>query len=116
MSGPAQRDRANRVDQSLQEQCRLGCCSPNACAGPLTVSEAWPIKAYNPVAACKPVHESADDEILNHRAVAMEQHHARSCAITTLEEVETQPLTLDEVADWWVLPFSDEREHDVPYE
>lgn len=46
----------------------------------------------------------------------MEQHHARSCAITTLEEVETQPLTLDEIADWWVLPFSDEREHDVPYD
>jgi hypothetical protein len=62
------------------------------------------------------VHEPADDEILNQRAVAMEQHHAGSPTITALEVVETNPVTLDEVADWWVLSLSQEREHDVPYD
>ncbi len=46
----------------------------------------------------------------------MEQHHAGSPTITTLEVVKTNPVTLDEVADWWVLSLSQEREHDVPYD
>jgi hypothetical protein len=82
----------------------------------LTVSKAGPIEANNAVAGRKMVHEAADNKILDQRAIAMEQHHAGSCTITALEVVETHPVTLDEVADRWVLSLSHEREHDVPYD
>ena len=62
------------------------------------------------------VHKSADDEILNQRAVAMEQHPAGSPTITALEVVKTNAVTLDEGADWWVLSLGHERKHDVPYD
>ena len=94
--------------KGLDEQRCLGCCSPDPCAGSLTVSKAWPVEANNAVAGRKMVHESADNKILNQRAVAMEQHHAGSCTITALEVVETHPVTLNEVANWWVLSLSHE--------
>jgi hypothetical protein len=102
--------------KGFDEKRCLGCCSPDPCEGPLTVSEPWPIEANNAVAGRNMIHESADDKILNQRAVAMEQYHAGSCTITALEVVETHPVALDEVADWWVLSLGHERKHDVPYD
>jgi hypothetical protein len=64
--------------------------------------------------ASKVIHKPAENEILDQRAIAMEQHHARPGRIATLEVVKSHTFTLDELAYRRVLPFSREREHNVP--
>jgi hypothetical protein len=64
--------------------------------------------------ASKTVHKPAKNEILDQGAIAMEQHYARPGRIATLEVVKPHTFTLDELAYRRVLPFSREREHDVP--
>jgi hypothetical protein len=44
----------------------------------------------------------------------MEQHYARSCGVTSLKVMKPHAFALDETTDWWVPPFSHQREHDVP--
>ena len=77
-------------------------CLPAA----LAVAEAWPVKAENTIATGKKVNKPANREILDHRAIAMEQHHAGSGGITTIEIMKSHTLALREGADRWVPPFS----------
>jgi hypothetical protein len=79
----------------------------------LAVAEAWPVKAENTIAAGKKVNKPANREILDHRAIAMEQHHARSGGITTIEIMKSHTLALREGANRWVPPFRHDREYKV---
>src|SRR6202022_797410 len=103
----AQHDRIAQAElmKRFHEQSRLGCRGPKTRAGALAIAEAWPVKAENTIAAGKKVNKPADREILDHRAVAMEQHHAGSGGITTIEIVKSHPLALREGADRGVPPF-----------
>src|ERR1700704_506067 len=104
----AQQDRITHAEliKSLHEQSCLGCRGPKTPAGALAVAEAWPVKAENTIAAGKTVNKPANREILDHRAVALEQHHAGSRGITAVEIVESHTLALREGANRWVPPFS----------
>jgi hypothetical protein len=95
-----------KLMESLHEQSRLGCRGPKTQAGALAVAEAWPVKAENTIAAGKTVNKPANREILDHRAVAMEQYHAESRGITTIEIMKSYTLALCEGANRWALPFS----------
>src|ERR1700731_300800 len=102
----AQHDRIAHAElvKSLHEQSRLRCRGPNTGAGALAVAEAWPVKAENAIAAGKKVNKPANREILDHGAVAMEQHHAGSGGITTVEIVEAHTVAFGEGANGWVPP------------
>src|SRR4030088_1541567 len=109
----AQQDRIAHAElmKSLHEQSRLGCRGPNTQAGALAVAETWPVKAENTIAAGKKVNKPANREILDHRAIAMEQHHARSGGITTIEIVKSHTLALREGTNRRVPPFRHGREY-----
>src|SRR3954454_10372066 len=111
----AQHDRIAHAEliKSLHEQSRLSCRGPNTRARAFAVAEAWPIKAENTIAAGKKVNKPANREILDHRAIAMEQHYARSGRITTIEIMKSDTLALHEGANSWGPPFSQDREYKV---
>src|SRR4051795_10074899 len=75
--------------------------------------EAGPVETHHTIAARQDIDEPADDEILDHRAVAVEQHDAGSRGIATIDVVEAHAIALDKGADRWVPPFRDPREHDI---
>src|ERR1700704_3509139 len=111
----AQHDRIAHAEliKSLHEQSCLGCCGPNTRAGALAVAEAWPAKAANKSAGAQKGDTRANREILDQRAIAMEQHHARSGGITTIEIMKSHSLALRESANRWVPPFRHDREYKV---
>src|SRR5882757_2203287 len=104
----AQHDRIAHAEliKSLHEQSCLGRRRPNTQVGALAVAEAWPVKAENTIAVGKKVNKPANCEILDHRAIAMEQHHAGSGGITTIDIMKSHTLALREGADRWAPPFS----------
>src|SRR3954468_11226953 len=75
--------------------------------------KAWPVKAKNAMTTREKLEESADYEILDHHAIAMEQHDAGSAQITTIEIMQANAVALDETAEGWVVPFRQDREHEV---
>ena len=100
--------------ESFREKSRLSCCGPDPKPWSSTMPEAWPVKANNSVVAGKVVNKSADQEILDHRPVAMKQHDPWGGRIPSVDVVETHAVAIDELADWWVPAFRQFGEEDVP--
>src|SRR3954453_10306014 len=102
-----------KLIESVRKQSGLVCCSPDTRARSSAMSKAWPVKAKNTMTRREKLGGSADYEILDHHAIAMEQHDAGSARITTIEIMQANAIALDETADWWVIPFRQYREHHV---
>src|SRR4051794_14560470 len=102
-----------KLIESVHKQSGLVCCSPDTRARSFAMSKAWPVKAKNAMTTREKLEESADYEILDHHAIAMEQHDAGSARITTIEIMQANAVALDETADRSVIPFRQHREHHV---
>src|SRR5947209_20311459 len=111
----AQHDRIayRELIKGLHEQSRLGCRSPDTRAGPSAVSEAWSVKAQNAMAAGKKVDQPAENQVLHHRAVAMEQHHAGNTGVATVEIMQSHAVAIDEGSDRRVVSLRQPREHQI---
>src|SRR5437868_14968524 len=96
--------------KGLHEQSRLSCCSPDTPTRPPAISEAWSVKAQNTMAAGKNVDQPAENQVLHHRAIAMEHHHARSTGIATVEIMESHTVAIDEGSNGRAVSFRTPRD------
>jgi hypothetical protein len=78
------------------EQIRLGCCGPDPRARPLTIPKPRPIEAHDTIVTGKKLYEATDNKILDHRAVAMEQHDARRAKHTAIEIMKAYTVAFHE--------------------
>ena len=78
----------------LHKQRRLSRSVPDPEPRSLAITKPWPVEADNAISLSKKINKTADDEILEHGSVAMEQHHTRSGRIAALNVVETYAVAL----------------------
>jgi len=77
------------------------------------MSKTWPIEAEDTISLCQKITQFADQEILDHRTVSMEQHDPRRGHIATLDIVQSYTIAFYEFAKRRVSSFGDPREYDV---
>src|SRR6516164_6259128 len=61
--------------------------------------ETRPVETQDAVAPGEKVNQPADREILDHRSVATEQHHAWRIGIATIDAMESDTVAFGELAD-----------------
>jgi hypothetical protein len=77
------------------------------------MSEPRSVETNDTVVACKEIHDPADRKILDHRAVAMEQHDTGRIGVPTINVVKPDSLTSDKLPDGRVSSFRDPLERPV---
>src|SRR5581483_12465142 len=111
----APHDRVTHAEalQSIYEQRCLRRCGPDPKAGPLAMPKSGPIEAEHTISLCQRIDESADQQILDHGTVSMEQHDPRRRCIAPLDIVQSYTIAFYELAKRRVSSLADQREHNV---
>jgi len=108
--------------ERIRKQRTLRRCRPDPQTRPLAIAETRPVEAQDPVAPRQNIDQPADREILDHPAVAMEQHHAwragiatidEGAGIATIDEMESDTVAFEELADRRVPHLRQSRESKI---
>jgi hypothetical protein len=78
------------------------------------MTESRTIEAQHTIASGKKVSKAADNEVLNHRPIAVEKDHAGGSRIPPLPIMQPHPIAFDKASNWWISPFRYDREHKIP--
>jgi hypothetical protein len=76
-------------------------------------SKPWSIEANDPVVTSEAVDQSAQDEILHHGAISVEEDNARRDGIAAFDLMQTHSVALDEDADRRVPALRYHLKHDI---
>jgi hypothetical protein len=99
-----------KLTECLLEQLSLRERRPDPAARSRAVAEAGSVKHDDPVASVQAVHETADREILDEGAIAVDQHHG--VAVSLLDVVEAHAVYVDETSNGRGLTFCGTRLRD----
>src|SRR5262245_413802 len=89
--------------ERLKQQQGLSRGGPGAAARSLAVAEPWTVKGNSMIAARRLVHDVADDEVVQHGAITMQEHDRP--ALAALHVVQPCSTWADETTQRWVPAF-----------
>jgi hypothetical protein len=79
----------------------------------LAVAKPRSIEANNAVVTSEAIYQSAENEILNHGAIPMEEDYARRGGIAAFDVMKAHSFALDKDTDWRVSMLRYDLKYDV---